>query len=151
MIFLLKNFERCVGAVAFSIMLLMVVVNVFSRYLFARSFHYTEEIAFIGFSYCVFFGACVLYRNHALISIDVIVERLPEKARRYVRIFNFFLLLVVTITLTLLSTHLSIGAWVRPTAALRIPYTFIDISATIAFAIMAFDSFRFLMKAIKSN
>ena len=148
MSWIIRNFEKLIGAVSFSIMLLMVIVNVFSRYFLGHSFNYTEEIAFIGFTYCVFFGICVLYKKHALISIDVIVGRLPEKAHRIVRIFNFSLLSVLNIVLAVLSTKLSIEAWVRPTAALRIPYTFIDMSATISFILMTFYSVRFLIKSI---
>ncbi len=148
---LFKNFEKLIGAIAFSVMLLMVIINVFSRYFLGHSFNYTEEIAFIGFTYCVFFGVAVLYRNHALITIDVVVDRLPENAHKIVRIFNFTVLTLLNVLLAWLSLKLSIGAWIRPTAALRIPYTFIDISATISFLIMSYHSLVFLIKTVSGK
>lgn len=145
----IRNFEALISSVAFTVMVVVVVVNVLSRYLLGISFSFTEEIAFMGFTYCLFFGASLLYRNHALIAIGVVVEYLPSKLKRIVKIFNFALLAFVNAFLVYLSTKLSLEAWIRPTAALRIPYTFIDISATIAFTLMTLYSIKFLIDAIR--
>lgn len=148
---LIKNFEELISSVAFTVMLMAVIINVFSRYFVGYSFSSSEEIAFLGFTYSVFFGLCILYKRNALITIDIIVDRLPHKARYIARIFNFALLTVANIYLIRLSTKLSIEAWVRPTAALRIPYSFIDMSATIAFIIMTYYSIRFLIDAVRGK
>lgn len=145
----IKNFEILISSIAFVVMLLAVILNVFTRYFIGYSISSSEEIAFIGFTYSVFFGVCVLYKSHALIAIDIIVDRLPQKAQYVARIFNFSLLTVVNMYLIYLSTKLSIEAWVRPTAALRIPYTFIDMSATIAFILLTYYSIKFLIDAIR--
>jgi TRAP-type C4-dicarboxylate transport system permease small subunit len=145
-----RNVEILVSSIAFTVMVTVVVVNVLSRYFLGKSFSFTEEIAFMGFTYCLFFGASLLYKNHALIAIDVIVDRMPRKLQRFVKIFNFALLTFVNAVLVYLSTVLSLEAWIRPTAALRIPYTFIDMSATIAFALMTLYSIRFLINAVRS-
>ena len=149
MSFFLKNFEKIIGAFAFVVMLLMVVVNVIARYFFGHSFNFTEEIAYIGFTYCVFFGVCVLFKKEALISIDILVERLPFVPRRILNIVNYSILTILNLTLTILSTKLSTAAWVRPTASLRLPYTFIDISAAIAFFILTIHSLLFVIHFIR--
>jgi TRAP-type C4-dicarboxylate transport system permease small subunit len=146
-----KNFEALIASMGFVLMLVSVSVNVFSRYFFSKSFSSSEELAFMGFTYCVFFGASMLYRKNALIAIDIIVDRLKGRARKVVRILNFAILTVVNIYLVYLSINLSVVAWVRPTAALRIPYTFIDISAVVAFTLMSIYSIRFLIDAIKGK
>ncbi len=147
----LQNIEKYIAMAAFSIMVIMIIINVFSRYLFGRSFSSTEEISFIGFTYSVFFGICILYKKHALISIDVIVDKLPEAFRQRVIILNFALLTGVNLVLVYLSSKLTIDAWIRPTSALRIPYTFIYFPAVCAFAIMSAQSFVFLLEAVRRN
>ncbi|WP_165452773.1 TRAP transporter small permease [Paenibacillus thalictri] len=147
----IQHFEKLISSFAFAVMLIMVIINVISRYFFGHSFSYTEEIAFMGFTYCVFFGVCILYKNHALIAIDVIVDRLPPHARHAAKIFNFALLTIANMYFIYLSTKLSIGAWVRPTAALRIPYTFIDMSAAAAFVLLTLYSARFLIDAVRGK
>ena len=93
----------------------------------------------------------MLYKEHSLIAIDIIVDKLPSKLRNPARILNFALLTVANIFFIYLSFKLSISAWVRPTASLRIPYTFIDMAATIAFTLMAIYSIKFLIDSIKGK
>lgn len=145
------NFEVIVSSTAFVIMVGVVVVNVFSRFFLQRSFSFTEEVAFISFTYSVFLGVCILYRKHSLIAIDMLVEMLPASLKRIAKVINFAILTVANFYLVYLSTQLTISAWVRPTAALRIPYSFVDFSATLAFSIMSIYSVIFLVKAIKGD
>lgn len=139
----------CIGA--FAIMVSVTVVNVLARFIFSRSFSSAEEIAYLCFNWSVFFGACILYKNMGLISIDIVVDRLNAGAQRIVKIFMFIVIALADIVVFYLCCKLSIEAWVRPTPALRLPYTFIDLAPTIAFAIMAYDSVRFLIKTLKNG
>lgn len=147
----MRHFEEIVSGIAFVAMLGIVTVNVFVRYFFDQSFSFTEEIAFIGFTYTVFFGTCILYKTHSLIAVDIIVDKLPFRFKKVTAILSFALLTVVNVYFVYLSWILSIGAWVRPTASLRIPYTFIDMAATISFALMAGYSVKFLVDAIQDR
>jgi len=145
------GYKSIIGSIAFVAMLVMVIINVISRYAFGQSFAYTEEIAKIGFTYTVFFGVCDLYEKHALIAISAIVDKLPKQVKNIVIIINFVILGLLNSLLTCLSIRLTINGWNRPTAALRIPYSFIYVAALISFLIMAFDSFKFLYKALKNK
>ncbi|HHX36884.1 MAG TPA: TRAP transporter small permease [Clostridiaceae bacterium] len=148
---ILAKIEFYVSASGFLLMILMVSVNVFARYIFNKSFSFTEELAYLGFSYSVFFGACILYRKHAMISIDIIVDRLPKKAKNIVNTITFFLLAIVCAVMIYYSTKLAIEGWVRPTAALRIPYTFVDLSAVFAFIIMTGYSIEFAIQSLRGK
>ncbi|WP_019536475.1 TRAP transporter small permease [Paenibacillus ginsengihumi] len=146
-----QNFEWIVSGTAFSVMVAIVVLNVLSRFFLGYSFVFTEEIAYFGFAYTVFFGVCILYRKHALIAIDIIVDRMPKGARHVTRIINTLLLLAGNLYLLYLSIEISVDGWIRTTAALNIPYTYMYISATLAFAIMSVHSVRFLIEAFRGG
>jgi TRAP-type C4-dicarboxylate transport system, small permease component len=146
-----RYFEETVAGVAFCVMLIVVVFNVAARFCFGYSFSFAEEVAYIGFAYSVCLGACILYKRNAMITIDVIVGLLPQRLQRAMGIFNTILLLAANLVLCWLSLKLSIGAWTRPTAALRLPYTIIDMAATIAFLLMSYYSVRFLVDAVRGR
>ncbi|MDY3618485.1 TRAP transporter small permease [Agathobaculum sp.] len=147
----LGDWEMYIASVGFVVMCLAIIVNVFSRFVLRKSFAWAEEVSYFGFVYAVFFGVCTLYKNQAMIAIDVIVDRLPKAARRVIHIFNFTVLAIGNAFFTYYSYILTVQAWVRPTAALRIPYSFMDVAALISFFVMTLYSLRFLYWSIKGK
>jgi len=147
----LKKLEFIVGGTAFTAMVLLIVVNVFSRYLFSKSFAWTEEVAYLLFSWTVFFGACLLYSEQGLIAIDAVVNRLAPKNHRRVQIFTYALVFITNICLVVWGIQFSIKAWSRPTGILHIPFFFIDISIPLACMILAYYSGKFLIMTIRNQ
>lgn len=148
---IIKNLEAFITATSLALMLIVVIADVFSRLLFSKSFGFTEEIAYISFTYCVFFGAAYLYKSQALIAIDFVIEKLPKGLKRIAYISNFSLLIVANLYFAYLSAILTIDGWERPTAFLSIPYTFIYLAAFFAFVIMLIYSIKFLIEAIRGK
>jgi TRAP-type C4-dicarboxylate transport system permease small subunit len=148
---LVTHFNEIVSSITFTMTVLVVTVNVFSRFLFGHSFSFTEEIAFIGFTYSVFLGAVILFKTRAHVAIDIVVDKLPEKLQGIVTLLTYLLLFVANVYFLYLSTYLSIEAWIRRTAALDIPYTFIDLAAAYAFLVMAYYSLKFIIVIIKNR
>lgn len=146
-----KNLEIFIASISFAMMLLVVIANVLSRIFFSKSFGFTEEISYLFFTYSVFFGAAHLFKNHALIAIDFIVEKLPPKIQRISLIINFLTVFLASIYLLYLSAILTIDGWVRPTSFLGIPYTFIYLAAFLAFSIMALYSLKFLITLLRGK
>lgn len=147
----LDKFTNIVSCIGFAIMFFVVCGNVFSRYVLGKSFSWAEEISYFCFVWSVFMGVCILYKKQALISIDVLVNRLSAKGKRMVHILTFALMSVVNLTLAVYSWKLANGAWIRPTASLRIPYFYMDMAATVGFCILLFYSLYFLVMSIKNE
>jgi len=145
------NLSKYISCIAFAGMVIIVIVNVFSRSVLSKSLLFAEELSYIFFIYSVFFGICVLYKRMGLISIDIIVDRLPEAIKRIVVSITFALLFVINIILLWFSWELSINSWARTTPSLGIPYFFNYLSPTIAFFILAYYSIRFFIKQIKGE
>ena len=80
-----------IGGVSLVGMVVLISLNVISRFLFATSFNWAEEVTYMLFNWAVFFGVVVVYRYQGLTAIDVLVNALPEKARRVVLILNYAL------------------------------------------------------------
>lgn len=147
----IAKIEVVVSGTAFVVLVGVVVLNVFSRFILLKSFAWTEEIAYLCFNWSVFFGVCILYRNQGLISIDAVVDRLPPKARHIVRSITFAMIFVMCAALTVWGWKFSVAAWIRPTAILQIPYFFVDVSIPLACAIMAGYSVDFFIRSVRGQ
>ena len=79
--------------------------NVIGRYFFSTSIYWAEEIMLFLMVGCVFFGNGVVAWSGRQIRMDVVVGKLPEKARRALDVFS---------ELVLISTALTIVAWAWP-------------------------------------
>jgi len=147
----LDNITKFLSCTATACMILIVVFNVFSRTIFSKSLLFAEELGYMFFIYSVFFGVCVVYKRMGLITIDIVVDKLPPLVNRIVLTFTFVLLFVVNLILLWFSWNLTIGSWTRTTPSLGIPYFFNYLSPTLAFLILAYYSLRFFMMEIKGE
>lgn len=148
---LLYKIELFISGTAFSVLVLVTVMNVFSRFVLMKSFSWTEEISYLCFNWAVFFGACILYANQGLIAIDAVVNRLPKKVQHVVRAVTFAMIFVMCVILVVWGLRFSIAAWIRPTPFLQIPYFFFDISVPISAAIMAGYSVDFFIRSVRGE
>jgi TRAP-type C4-dicarboxylate transport system permease small subunit len=148
---LCRNFEALVCTIGFAVMVLAVLSNVILRFTISRSLVATEEIAYLGFGYSIFFGLAILYRNRAMIAVDFIVDRLPPRLHYAVNVFNSILLVVATAYLAYLSYTLAAGGWIRRTAFLNIPYFYVNLAPTLAFALMTGYSLYFLFQLLSGR
>jgi TRAP-type C4-dicarboxylate transport system permease small subunit len=148
---LLNVIEVLISCTAFSIMVLMVAVNVFTRYVIGYSFGFSEEIAYLGFTYAVFFGICIVYRKKAMVAIDILVDHLPAKIQTTVEKSICGLLTLVNVVMLHYSVKLAISAYNKTTSYLNMPYTYIDFAAVFCFALLTFYSVKFLIESIKGK
>ncbi|YCI06160.1 TRAP transporter small permease (plasmid) [Ensifer sp. D2-11] len=132
--------ELYVAGLFFVIMLGVVVANVFLRYLLSTGLLFTEELAYLGFSWSVFPAIAWLYRTRMLISVDVFFELLPRRLQRSVSALVDLTLVGANLWFCWLSWVLAAGGFVRRTPVLEVPYFWINLAPLLAFGLMAFYS-----------
>jgi len=130
-------FEEIVAASAVVVIIFSVGWGVITRYVTSQPAAWASEVANLGFAWVVFFGAaaCIKYKLHP--SIDVLVERMPEAARRMARVFNHVLLLAFFGVMTWFGTQFAITAWDSPSPVLRIPQTWLYGPVALCSGLMA--------------
>ena len=139
---ILYRIECVIAGLAFVVMVGVIVFNVIARYVMHSSFAWAEEISYLGFNWAVFFGICVVYRNQGLISIDVLVDHLPQKVQRVVQTLTFAVVGLANIALVIWGFQLAIQGMARTTASLAIPYFWMYIEIPIACLILMLCSFH---------
>lgn len=147
--FIVLNFEEIIAGAGLVITILAIAFNVVMRYFFSNSQNWAEEIATLGFAWVVFVGAAAVYKRNMHIGIDAVVNILPAGIRSALDVSLNVFLVVLNAYLTYLSLVFSIEAWVKPTHILLIPYTFVDLSATVGFSFMTVHAAADLVEKLR--
>lgn len=144
----LKKFELYIGSVFIAVTVIVVVMNVFTRYVLKFTFFWAEELAVGCFVWTIFLGTAAAYKEKALIGVEALVVLLPKKARDVLAFFTYLLLLVLC-SVMLYFSFTYVASSSKITAALEVSYAYINTSIIISFALMTFYTLIFVVKSFK--
>ena len=133
----------------FAITMVLVIINVFSRYFFNAPIAWVEEVATSCFVYTVFVGAAWCLRTRQHVGVDLLVDRLPEKAREVVHLLTDIVILVLNGYVTYLSVLFMRSSKVKTMPILKISSVYLNASLTIGFGLMAIYSLVNLIQDIR--
>ena len=93
------HIEEIIAVVALAVMLCVIFYNVMMRYLFRNPTSWSDEVSMICLSYVTFVGGAAAYKRNLHFGIDILVDRLPLKAKTVVRqIINFVFIFLFAYT-----------------------------------------------------
>ncbi len=131
----------------FVAMLIVMIVQVISRYALRLSIPWTEETTRYFFIWAIFLGSALAQKNREHIRIDIIVDRLSPKMRK---VFDF----LTDVFDTLISLAIFIGTvrMMRSTygilaSTLPISFTFIYLALALCIGIMLILILKNILKA----
>ncbi|MDK2824487.1 MAG: C4-dicarboxylate transporter, DctQ subunit [Clostridia bacterium] len=99
----LDKFEDYSVTVLYIIMVIVILLQVFFRFVIKASLPWSEELARYIMAWAVFIGSSIAAREGAHIGIDSIVSRLPNSFERYIRTIAMALSFIFSIVLVYLS------------------------------------------------
>ncbi|MEH7237592.1 TRAP transporter small permease [Bacillus sp. JJ1562] len=82
-------------AIALAIMVVLVFGNVVLRYFFNSGITWSEEMSRYLFIWLTFLGAIGAFKNNEHLGVDMLVKRLPVKAKKVVIVLGDLLMLFV--------------------------------------------------------
>ena len=142
------HIEEVIACVALGIMLSVIFLNVILRYVFRDPLNWSDELSMICLAYVTFVGGAAAYKKNLHFGIDILLDKLPEKARIGVRIAtNFVFVFLFGYTYYL--------GWVLTKGAVKVfnysgwSYKIMDIALPLGFLSMTIYAVRFLVMAIK--
>lgn len=120
----------------------LVFCQVICRYLLNSSLTWSEEVCRYLFAELVFLGAgvCVLEKKHA--SVDIVVNMIPEKVRKYYQALLDLIVVLCGVCLTVYGYQFAVGAIGQTSPALQIPYQYIYAGIVIGGVILTIDGIR---------
>ncbi len=82
----LHYLDKALGAalvICASAMVLIVLLQILSRFALPWTFHWTEEMARFCFIYMISLGAGLARKDNGYVGVETIINRLPARARLY--------------------------------------------------------------------
>ena len=89
----IAHFEEALGALLVVAIGLIATAQVVGRYLLDNPLAWTQELASTLFAYLVFVGATIALKHHDHFAVDALVQKLPEKIRKWVEVFGILCVL----------------------------------------------------------
>jgi TRAP-type C4-dicarboxylate transport system permease small subunit len=134
---LLRALDRLLDGITVLILVVLLAVvgvQIFARYVLNHSLYWSEELARYLFIYLVFLGAAVALRRDGHIRVSFLVERLPAGWQRTTAVLVDLVILVFAGTVLWQSVRLAAMVWTVPTAAMLIPWTFVYLGISLGMA-----------------
>lgn len=144
----LKKFELYLGSVFIFVTIVVVIMNVFTRYCLHFTYFWSEEVAVGCFVWTIFLGTVAAYREKALIGVEAIVVLLPAKIRKLVEFLTYILLTCLS-GLMFWFSYGYVSSSAKITAALEIPYAYINASIILSFGLMTIYSIIFAVESLR--
>ena len=137
---ILKNLDAYFAGLMFAVTMVLVVINVFTRYIFNYIIPWSEEVATSCFVYTVFVGSAWCLRTRQHVGVDLLVNRLPEKAREFVHFLTDVVILVLNCYVTYLSVLFIRSSKAKTMPIMKISVNYLYAALTIGFGLMAIYS-----------
>ena len=138
-------------AILLSFMTILVLIQVFSRYVLNSPVAFTEELVRYSLIWTGFIGAAYAYRKHQHVGVDLLVERLPAGARRAVHLITSALLVVINGYITVLSVQFIQSSWIKRMPITKLPSSVVNTALVIGFGLMTIYSLVIFIKDLKSG
>ena len=131
--FIIKYFEELLASVAITIVVLSAFYGVISRYILNNPVAWSNEIATIAFTWTVFLGAAAAWKYDKHIHLDLVYDFFPKRIKIVSDWLKNLILAVFFVFVLYLSIQFTITAYNKPTAILRIPFSYVDVPVVIFF------------------
>ncbi len=142
--------EEIIASCFFLATIVLVVVNVFTRYILHTGIYWSEEVATGCFVWSVFIGAAACYKRRGHVGVDVIVNMLPQALQNLVKILVDLIMVVLTGYMSYISFIYISLSYTKPTPVLGISSAYISSSLTVCFVLMFVYSIIFVFRDSRS-
>lgn len=142
--------EEIIASCFFIATTVLVVVNVFTRYVLHTGIYWSEEVATGCFVWSVFIGAAACYKRRGHVGVDVIVNMLPQVLQNLVKILVDVILVALTGYMAYISFIYISLSYTKPTPVLGISSAAISSSLTVSFVLMFIYSVIFVFRDLRS-
>ncbi len=144
--FIIKYFEELLASAAIIIVVLSAFYGVISRYILNNPVAWSNEIATIAFTWTVFLGAAAAWKYDKHIHLDLVYDFFPKRIKIVSDWLKNLILAVFFVFVLYLSIQFTITAYNKPTAILRIPFSYVDVPVVIFFISIIIRSIQKFLK-----
>jgi len=150
--FLNENAEKIICVICLSTMSVLIVVQVFFRYVLQNSISWSEEIARYLFIWLIYIGISYGVKEDKHIAVEAIANMLPEKGQKVFAIISDILFLFFAVLVLFYGTQVvgMIAKSGQLSPASHIPMQLIYAAPVIGFALVVIRLIQNIGKAVRS-
>lgn len=147
---IVTNLEEIVASLLFCVTLVLVIINVLTRYVFRTGIPWAEEMATSCFVWTAFIGSAACYKRRAHIGVDILANKLPVSAQNVVKTIVNLLMVFLCGYMFYLSIVYLKRSYRKPTAILGVSSAWVSSSLALCFLDMTIWSAVFFFRDLKS-
>ena len=121
------------GGVMFAIMVIFTGINVFTMWFIGKRYSQLEEIVLAAYVWVAYLSLGHHYRDNQCVSVDFLVQRLPEKGQKIVEVIKDICSFIIGLVILILAWKLMMKSVNKYTAVLKIQYCWIDLGVVVGF------------------
>jgi TRAP-type transport system small permease protein len=134
-----------------STMAVVIIFQVFSRFILDTSVHWSEELARLLMAYSIFLGVALALRHQKLIVVDYLVEKLPAKSKRIVKICTYSLTIIFFILLFVNGIEMLDKVQEQQSASLKISMSYFYSCIPVGSALSIMNAFVVVVELIQGK
>lgn len=140
------NSIKVAGALSLLIMVCIIFIGIFFRYILHSSLIWTDELASYIFIWNIYIGVILASRSDMHTKIDFIINLFPEKVRLFIVYFNKIVIIFLYVLLCYLGIETMRTFSIVKTVTTKISWAFIYLTVPIAFGLSFLDEIVGLIK-----
>ncbi|MBB6450976.1 TRAP-type C4-dicarboxylate transport system permease small subunit [Geomicrobium halophilum] len=140
------HFEEIIGSSLFVAMLLILIAQTSARQGFGTPLMWSEELSKLLFIYVGYLGIVACIKDDSHVSIDVLINKLPAKAQKWVYTFNQLLILSALVTVFMISIPIVQNQAHLNIVTLQISYMYMYLALPILTLLMIYRLIERLIK-----
>ncbi|MRG84960.1 TRAP transporter small permease [Salinibacillus xinjiangensis] len=145
---ILSRILKILTITSFSALVLVVIIQITGRYT-PFSFVWTEELSRFLFIFSIAFAAPIAMEQREYVRVDLFVDFLPKKVRKYVEALIYLILGLFSAYLVSFAYEFSLIGQNQSSATLSIEMFYIHLSMVILFVFLALYSFFNIYAVLK--
>jgi TRAP-type C4-dicarboxylate transport system permease small subunit len=146
-----QDIDLYIGAFIFTVLVLLIIVNVVLRNIFHTGWAWAEELILILFAWASYLGISVSYRYDRHMRVEFIYRFFPKGMQKYLDILIDFAIMVLGFYVVYLGVVMCINVGNKHTLAMRLPYNLINVCLIVSFVLIAISSMVRIVSKIKGT
>ncbi len=147
----LNEFIKNVSGVFLGFMTLLVIIQVFFRYILDNPLSGSQELSIYAMIYVVMLGSTIAVRNKTHIAVDFFVNKLPDRLAGIFRKTAYFIMLIFFSILLVQGWNLTVRSMLQSSPATGMPVGYIVFSIPLCAGICILYILEHLFNEIKKE
>ncbi len=134
----LENIEEYIGGTIFLIMLVVLVIQIFSRQFLDLPLKWSEELSRFLFVYAGYFGVSASIKENGHVFIDFFIKKFPRKIQSAVNVLIQILSLIVLVAMFVIGIQMTVRKIPVKIVSLNLSYAYMYVALPVIGAMMIY-------------